>query len=74
MLLEKGTSYLLQNLGRVSSVLYEIIEKVAVAVAVHSPHTAQSKNGRMGGESHKKSKENAGENDIKIKCKQYKVM
>jgi hypothetical protein len=27
-----------------------------------------------GGESHKKSKENAGENDIKIKYKKYTVM
>ena len=67
MLLEKGTGYLLQNVGRVGSVLCEIIEAVAVAVAVHSPHTEKRKNGRMGGETHKKSKENAGENDIKIK-------
>ena len=52
--------------------LCKIIE--AVAVAVQSPHTEQRKNGRMEGESHKKSKENAGENDIKIKYKKYKVI
>jgi len=30
--------------------------------------------GEWGGESHKKSKENAGENNIKIKYTKYKVM
>jgi hypothetical protein len=70
MLLEKSTGYLLQNVGRVSSVLCEIIE----AVAVHSPHKGKRKNGRIGGETHKRSKENAGENYIKIKYKKYKVM
>ena len=47
--------------------LCEIIEAEALAVAGLSPHTEQRKNGRIGGESHKKSMENAGENDIKIK-------
>jgi hypothetical protein len=50
-----------------------LCEKIE-AVAVHSPHIAQRKNGRMRGESHKKSKGNVGENYIKIKYKKYKIM